>query len=56
MINMTKQEPPNLRYGDNCVTCIHGRNDWDGNASCKKYDMFTDWSHVCDDYVRDEDE
>jgi len=53
---MTRQEPPNLIYGDNCTTCKHGWASWDGDAKCEKYDCYTSRDQTCDDFERHVDE
>jgi len=54
---MTKPEPPNLRYADNCVNCNYAWHGWEyADVVCTKYNLNMDIDQVCDDYVREEEE
>jgi hypothetical protein len=50
---MTKQEPPNLRKADACITCEHMMLTKSGISWCKKHDYYLKLDLVCDDYVRE---
>lgn len=52
---MTTQEPPNLRGADTCTLCKHGREGFDRDATCSKYDCWTGWDMICDDFERKEE-
>jgi len=49
-------EPPNLRYGNACATCKMGIEEWEGEAWCEKYQCYTTWHSICDEYERSADE